>query len=280
MSPHHSLTRLPLRIALGGSLAALSGLVAYRLRALDRGGALAAAGTGTLVFAAGGLSWSTSMIGFFAAASALTRLGGARKRTLAVLGREASRPRTAMQVLANGGVAAALAVLHLLRPGARDYTLPYLAALAAASADTWATELGVLSPSPPRSLRTGRPVPPGTSGAVSLLGSLAMIGGATFVALLAPRRLPRWPVVIAGSLGAILDSLLGATLQARYHCPHCQCILETPQHDCPGRARRVSGLPGMTNDLVNALATLAAALFALVLATGQESRRRSASAGS
>ncbi|MFN3337214.1 MAG: DUF92 domain-containing protein [Thermomicrobium sp.] len=280
MSPHRFLTPLPLRVPLGGSLAALVGLLAYRFRVLDSGGTLAAVGIGTLVFAAGGLSWSTSMIGFFAAASALTRLGGARKRALAVHGREASRPRTATQVLANGGVAAALAVLQILRSGDRDYTLPYLAALAAASADTWATELGVLSPNPPRSLRTGRPVPPGTSGAVSLLGSLALVGGSTFVALLTPRKLPRWPVVAAGSLGAILDSLLGATLQARYHCPHCQRVLETPQHDCPGRARRVSGLPGMSNDLVNALATLAAALVALLLATAHERRRRSASAGS
>ncbi|MCM8746809.1 DUF92 domain-containing protein [Thermomicrobium sp. CFH 73360] len=277
---NHHLTRLPLRLALGGGLATLVGLLAYRYRALDGGGALAAAGTGTLVFAAGGLSWSASMFGFFIAASTLTRLGGTRKRSLAALRREASRPRTATQVLANGGVAATLAALQILHPGDRDYTLPYLAALAAASADTWATELGVLSPSPPRSLRTGRPVPPGTSGAISPLGSLAMVAGAFFVALLAPRRLPRWPVVTAGSLGAILDSLLGAMLQARYHCPHCQCILENPQHDCTGRVRRVSGLPGMTNDLVNALATFAAALLALLLTPGQERSRRSASTGS
>ncbi len=280
MNPCPTRTRALLRLPLGGILASCVGLLAYRSRTLDRGGALAAAGTGTLIFTAGGLSWSVPMIGFFAAASTLTRLGSGRKQVLSAPQREVSRPRTATQVLANGGVAAALAVLQIFRSCSRDYTLPYLAAIAAASADTWATELGVLSPSPPRSLRTGRPVPPGTSGAVSLLGSLAMVGGATFVALLTPRRLPRWPVIAAGSFGAILDSLLGATLQARYRCPQCQRVLESPQHDCVADGRRISGLPGMTNDIVNALATLAAALFALWLRTAHDSNRRRASVGS
>ncbi|MDW7982511.1 MAG: DUF92 domain-containing protein [Thermomicrobium sp.] len=266
------------RFLVGSSLAVAIALLAVRVRALDRGGALAAATIGTTVFAAGGLAWAVPMVGFFAAASALTRLGRRRKRGL--VDQHASRPRTAGQVLANGGVAAVVALLQLSRQSRRTFRLPYLGALAAASADTWATELGVLSPSPPRSLRTGRPVPPGTSGAVSPLGTLAMLAGASLVARLAPRHVPRLPVFLAGLAGAFVDSLLGATLQARYYCPRCQRILETARHACPQRACRISGLPGLTNDTVNALATLTGALVAAVLAAFYENSRRSASASS
>jgi len=266
-----------MRLALGAALAAIIAILAVRHRALDRSGALAAIIVGTLTFAAGGLAWSRAMIGFFVTGSLLSRVGRQRKRAAAIQGERGQRD--ARQVLANGGLAALFAALHSMSEQRSDWSLPFLGAIASAAADTWATEIGMLSAHPPRSLRTGRPVPPGTSGAVSLLGLLGMVAGASFVALLAPRGTPRLPIAVAGCLGALADSLLGATLQARYACAICQRSLEQPAHPpCPGPARRVSGLPGLTNDTVNALATLVGATLASRL--GYWTRRTSASRGS
>ncbi|MDW8060027.1 MAG: DUF92 domain-containing protein [Thermomicrobium sp.] len=258
--------RLP-RLATGALLATPIALVAYRRGALDRNGAGASVAVGTVVFAAGGLAWSLPMIGFFVSASALTKLGTGRRRRRVPSPASTDRSaRTARQVLANGGVAAVLASYRFLCPGRADLTVPYLGAIATAAADTWGTELGMLSPEQPRSLRTGRPVAPGTSGAVSTVGILATAAGAGLVALLAPRTVRRWPILVAGCLGALVDSLLGATLQVRYRCPHCGRILEERAHGCSGKVHRASGLPGLTNDAVNLIATASGALLAAVLA--------------
>ena len=118
--------------------------------------------------------------------------------------------RTAVQVFANGGVAAAAALLG---------TWPMFAgAVAAATADTWATEIGAFSRAPPRLITSGAPVPRGANGGITWLGTgggvlgAAMMGGLTWV--LGPHDL-RLAAVVAGAgvSGMLIDSLLGATLQ-------------------------------------------------------------------
>jgi len=117
--------------------------------------------------------------------------------------------RTERQVIANGGVAAlaALAVNWAAFAGA----------LAAATADTWATEIGSRSPASPRLITSGRPVPAGTDGGMTLLGTTGGIVGAGFIAGLASVLGYRGALVVAaaGTAGMLLDSLLGATLQGR-----------------------------------------------------------------
>ena len=262
MSAHRA--RSLFRLFAGALLAAPIAHLGYRRGALDRGGALASTAVGMLVFAGGGLAWSLPMIGFFGSASILTRMRSIRQRA-GYRAKPDQTARTARQVAANGGVDALLGLFQLCAPRT-PCTVPYLGAVAAAAADTWATEVGGLSPGQPRSFRTGRHVPHGTSGAVTLLGTVAMVAGAGLVALLAPRTAPRWSVLLAGCTGALLDTLLGATLQARYRCERCGCLVEDPKHGCPGRVRRESGLPGLTNDAVNALATFSAAAVATALA--------------
>jgi uncharacterized membrane protein len=67
--------------------------------------------------------------------------------------------------------------------------------------------------------------------------------------------------VIAGVGGAFTDSLLGATVQARYHCPHCDIATEHTLHRCGTPTIFVGGLRRVNNDVVNFLASLSGALF-------------------
>jgi len=131
---------------------------ARRRHALSPSGATGAAAVGTAVFGAGGLRGSALLLLFFGSSTALSRLSG-----VASNGAEAGPRRTLAQVLANGGLPAALAVCDRSRPSPR-VAAAYAGALAAANADTWATEIGALSAAPPRMITSGRRVPSGERG--------------------------------------------------------------------------------------------------------------------
>ncbi len=253
-------------LALGLALAAVTAGLAYRAGALARGGALGAVLVGGLTFAGGGLAAALLLIAFFATSSGLSRLGGWRKQRLGEA--FSQRPqRNLAQVLANGGVAAGLALLHGLRPEAR-WLAGLTGALAAAAADTWATEVGMLFGRWPRLVTTGRQVPPGTSGGVTLEGTLASLAGAALLAGLGGALLGDGALAVGawagGVAGALVDSLLGATLQAVYRCPACgQETEQHPLHRCGETTHPARGWCWMNNDTVNLLATVTGALVAI-----------------
>lgn len=158
-------------------------------------GAAAALAVGVATIYGFGWRGLAMLLAFFISGSLLTR--GAGKR------------RDARQVIANGGVAA-LAALAGSWPS-------FAGALAAANADTWATEIGSHSPAPPRLITTGARVPAGSDGGMTLLGTAGGIAGAAFVAALSRLMGQRNALIIggAGVLAMLVDSLVGATLQGK-----------------------------------------------------------------
>ncbi len=243
-------------IALGAAAAVSA--AAWRLKALNVTGGVAATLVGGTVLYWAGLGAALVLVLFFVSSTALSALppGGERGA------------RDARQVLANGAVAAVAAALATAHPSAG---VAFLGATAAATADTWATEIGVRLGRSPRSILTMRPQPPGTSGAVSWPGTLAGLAGSLAVALAGLWLTPPWAaawiaVTAAGFLGSLVDSVLGAAFQAEYRCDTCGATPQVARHPgCPTRARRTSGLPGLDNDMVNWLATGAAAGVAVWL---------------
>lgn len=268
-----------LRTLLGLPCSLLVALVAYRSGSLSRSGMLGAVLTGTLILGLGGWAWGLALIAFFASSSLLTRWRRERKAALEGFSAKGGQ-RDLGQALANGGLAALLAALAALLPHPA-WAAAFAGALAAATADTWATEVGTLSPTPPRRITTGRPVPPGTSGGVTLLGLLAAAGGALFLGtafyLLTllecrwlgwtclPSAAASWkivPLALAGGFaGSLGDSFLGDTWQGLYRCPRCGRETERRTH-CGGPTLPLRGFPWLTNDGVNFLATLAGAAVA------------------
>ena len=245
---------------LGCILAAGTSLLATRAKALTFRGGLAAWAVGTVIFGAGGWAGAAAMLTFFGTSTALSRWRKGRKDAL---GYEKGGRRDAWQVLANGGVAAACLLLPFFFPrieAARSY-LWFLAALASANADTWATEIGSALGGRTWDLRSGKSALPGTSGAVSLGGTLAALAGAALVGLLFA---PDWPtrllVTAAGWAGAFADSLLGAFVQAKWRQIGTDRWDEHPQPRSPERGLRFFG-----NDAVNLLSTLLAVCLAALL---------------
>ena len=235
---------------------------AHRKRSLTFDGALAATAVGAVTFARGGLPAAAALLVFFVSGSALSSFKRAEKVRRGVLAQAKGGERDAWQVLANGG-AATLCLLPLGVRGAPGF----LGALAAAAADTWATELGMLARSQPRSIATLTPVAPGTSGGVTEQGTLASAAGALLVGAAWRLAGGNGAHVVSGAIaagvgGALIDSLLGATVQAEYWCAACGESAETPSHArCGGVTQLVRGVARVDNDAVNALATSAGALL-------------------
>src|SRR5262249_13632566 len=151
---------------LGGCVATL----AYQRRLLTGHGALAAATVGTLTFARGGIPAAATLLAFFLSSSALSRL----PRCGIEMQAKGAR-RDAWQWRANGG-AATLCI-------AVGNSAGFIGGLAAAGADTWATELGLRSRQVPRLITTWQVVDAGRSGGVTPVGLLASVGGAFAVGL-------------------------------------------------------------------------------------------------
>ena len=255
------------RALAGFVLAGALALAARAARSLSPSGAWAALGVGTASTIAG-WRWAVVLIAFFVTTSALSRFK--RSTRDARIGGivEKGDERDAYQVLANGGVFAALA-LAASATGNAALAVASLGALAAAAADTWATEIGTLAGGLPRSIVSLRPLPVGTSGGVTVAGTLASVAGASMVVAVAQvTGLGTAPVAVfvGGLAGSLADSLAGATVQERRWCDACGQATERRVHGC-GQVTRVSGgIPGARNDFVNVVCTVVGATVAMLLA--------------
>lgn len=248
---------LPLALILSLAIAAFG----WVSRALSRPGALAATAVGTLILWRTGWPGMAALGAFFVGSSLISRL--APDRSVVELDAKGST-RDAWQVLANGGAAAAAAVLPI-PPDAVLWMVT--ASLAAAAADTWATSFGGWSRTDPRHILRWQPVPPGTSGGVTFMGSAGALAGAASVgaaASLAAQRTALFPLALGvGMLGMLMDSVIGGVWQGQFHCTACDRPTERRVHRCGARTTPVGGVPWLTNDGVNALATGLSALVGL-----------------
>jgi Raf kinase inhibitor-like YbhB/YbcL family protein/uncharacterized protein (TIGR00297 family) len=268
----------PYQLIAGLVLAVLISGTAYLSNSLSKSGMIAAAVLGTVIFGLGGFPWAILLVTFFVSSSILSHLFSGRKNKLNEKFSKGHR-RDAAQVLANGGIAGLCVLLQLVFPYSPWPWLAFAAALAAANADTWATELGVLSKSTPRMISTWKIVERGDSGGISQAGSLAALGGSFLIAALAVLIRPDLPfdfgwdywavaallITLAGFGGSLVDSLLGATVQVIYTCPACGKETERhPLHTCGTQTVYKRGWCWMNNDAVNAFCTVSSVIILLL----------------
>lgn len=238
------------------------------LRWLTTDGTIAAVVVGTAVFAGSGLGGAALLSVFFVSGSLLTALSDRSPRPPASVWNN-RRGRTASQVLANG-LWPATGAVFMGSGYAAGWPL-LLGSLAAAQADTWATEIGVHSPTPPRLITSGESVPVGTSGGVTVLGTTGGVIGAAVMGamgwILGYGTTVAAAAFLAGVAGMVVDSLLGATVQAGYYCKACSTASESRVHRCGQRGRSVRGWRWIDNDVVNFAGTAVGALSAIAVWT-------------
>lgn len=250
---------------------AAASFAAYRLKALTFAGAIMAITVGLCVYYGFGIKGFILLGSFFITSSLWSEYKSAKKATMKEMLAKGST-RDWIQVLANGGTAALLGLIYVLSNHA-IWTTAFAVAMASANSDTWASEIGSLSKKDPFDIRTLRRVKKGTSGAISLLGSIAGISGSLFIALLGYflfhfHMSAIFPIAVFGFTGNIIDTLLGAFFQQKFSCCCCGTETEKKMH-CGEKTVRIRGIRGIDNDGVNFLSgfiavLLAAAVFAFM----------------
>lgn len=248
--------------AIAGAIAGL----AYLLRMLTVGGGIAATFIGGAAVLAG-RGWIVLLLFFFITSSLLSRWKAVdRERHVRGMLEKSSR-RDAVQVLANGLVFATAAILSTYG-NVELWQAIGAGAIAAATADTWSTEIGTVLGGTPRMITTGRVVQPGTSGGVTIAGSVSAFAGALLAASvvsLIDWGTPVHAVAVGGVAGSLVDSLLGAFAQERRWCSACDVGTEQRIHTCGTATAHRGGFAGFNNDVVNLVSIIAGALFTWTL---------------
>jgi len=242
----------------------------YFVKSLSVSGAIATFFIG--VFVAIGFQWpGLLLLGvFFVTSSFCSMYKKQQKKKLGDM-LEKGSARDWIQVAANGSVASLAAILYFVSESS-IWLIAFIISVAAANADTWASELGVLSKNKPFYILTWKRVEKGTSGAVSALGTVVSLVASLFIILVASFlfSLNSFSLLIFttifGYLGSALDTLLGATIQARYSCVKCKITTEKTMH-CNLKTTLNKGMKWCNNDIVNFLSIFLTTALGTVIYT-------------
>lgn len=240
-------------------------IFAYRMRVIDRFGAVAAIPMGFIILYFGSVLWFLVLLIFFVTASLFTKYKYKQKQKMG-LSEGNDGARGWKSVIANGGPAAAFAILYYLSHNNPVFTLSFTGSLSFALSDTVATEVGLLSKAKPRSILTGKEINIGQSGGVTVRGEIAALTGSILIGtvsglLLSEGILLQILVILpaaitAGTIATNIDSIFGATIQAKYRCINCKKCLEKRAIHCNVFTIQERGIPLIDNNVVNLLAAI------------------------
>jgi len=247
-------------------------VISYKYKFLTHTGLIAAFIVGLILTIFGNIRWFLLLLFFFLCCSIITKVRKDYKHSIGVTDPEGSRDWR--NVLANGGIPMVYAILESITRG-DVITAGFIGAIAIATADTTATEIGVLSKSPPRLITNlAKKVPPGYSGGISLLGTTASFFGGLMISIVTLifnliRAQPLQVIVLfstIGLFGSLLDSFLGAKFEAKYWCNKCHTYSKYYIHSsCGSPATHVSGYKSINNHIVNLISIAIGSIIAMVL---------------
>ncbi|MFA5806290.1 MAG: DUF92 domain-containing protein [Melioribacteraceae bacterium] len=257
-------------VMIGILFAALIAGISFRVKFLTLSGSIATFILAGFIFGLGGIKWSIPILTFFILSSILSKLRKKKNESVEIYF-EKSGVRDYLQVIANGGLGGVLVVINAVKPN-EIYYMIYLATLSAVCADTWATEIGTWKKTATYNILNLQPVAQGVSGGISVHGTIgAVLGSITILfsgILWIDISYIHYTILIitTGVFGCMIDSILGATIQAQNKCSVCNKVTERNVH-CGTEADHFSGYKWINNDVVNFFSGVAGALFLLFLKT-------------
>lgn len=240
--------------------------VAYKIRALSKTGSPAAFLVGSCIYLGFGIRGLILLGIFFVTSSLWSIFKGKQKKTIEEKLEKGSQ-RDWIQVIANGGVAAMAGLIFYFT---KDliWEIAFLTSIASATGDTWSSEIGPLSKKSPISVRSLKKVQAGTSGAISLLGTIAAICGVGLITIISFLMLSislkiALIVLFFGIVGNGIDTFLGAFYQRSFRCKVCHLEIEKSIH-CGEPANLTLGQKWLNNDGVNFLSCFVAPILAIL----------------
>jgi uncharacterized protein (TIGR00297 family) len=243
----------------------LGSAAGYLQKSLTISGALAALLAGLAVYLGFGINGLSLLGAFFVTSSYWSKYKSSLKSKIDdKLAKGATRDWR--QVAANGGAAGLFSIIHYYNNDI-IWLIGFLVCLASANSDTWASEIGSLSKQEPIYIRTFTRVEKGTSGAISILGTLASFGGSLLISIIGFWLFHldfflTFLVFLFGYFGNVIDTLIGAFYQQVYVCGQCGIETEKKRH-CHLPTTRIKGFTNVDNDMVNFLSGFLAALLAI-----------------
>ena len=250
----------------------LSSAIAFfslQFKLLTKKGSYAVFILALIIFSLGVWKWTFPIFLFFILSSLLSKYRKL-KNTEVEIYFEKSSQRDHYQVIANGGLAGVLVIINYFYPSELLYLI-YVSSIGAVCADTWGTEIGTLTKTKTVNIFSMKKVEPGTSGGISVPGIIGSFAGALVIALsslfwLQLNKLSYVIVIsLAGFTGSIIDSILGALVQAQFECKTCGKITERKFH-CSNFTSYYKGLKWFNNDAVNFSAGISGGVICAIFA--------------
>lgn len=237
------------------SLSLLIAFFTYYKKQLTLAASITAFFTASILYLSGGELFFSCLMFFFFSSTLITKFGKMKRSDVEKIHEKKGR-RDIYQVLANSGLAVVFAILFAFTQDLR-FQIAVLVCIASATADTWASEIGIFSTKPPISILRLKPVLRGLSGGVSGLGMLASLGGALMIGLIYwifqnPNvSMDLFLIIVSlGVLGGIVDSILGDLIQAKYLNIKTNTLTEKRlTHEQPNRL--IKGFAWVNNDWIN-----------------------------
>jgi uncharacterized protein (TIGR00297 family) len=240
-------------------------ILAYKVRIIDKYGAIAALPVGFIILYFGSILWFFVLLIFFTTGSLFTKYKYRQKQTME-LAEDNSGARSWKSVVANGAPAAAFAILYYLSHNNSTFILSFTGSVSFALSDTMATEIGLLSKSKPRSIFTGKKIHTGQSGGITIQGEIAALIGSLLIGticglflsegIFSQMRVILPAAITGGMIATNIDSIFGATIQAKYKCLNCRKCLEKMTIHCNLPTVQERGISMVDNNVVNLLAAL------------------------
>ena len=259
------------------------GIFSIYSKIVDLSGLIAGLIVGLIIWIFGGWSWFLIILLFHLLAAIMTKFKY-KKKEVSGLAQEKGGARAWPNVIANGLVAALFSLSSgiyflIFKTNLDIFFYGFIGAVAAMTADTIATELGLLSKSQPRLITTFKKVIPGTSGGVTILGELAALLGSSIIGifgwilvffnLISTNLIFNYPILLGaiagGMLGCLVDSIIGATVQGLYNCSKCDKITEKKIHGCGTITDQIQGIALIDNNVVNLLGSISGSFFSILI---------------
>jgi len=258
-----------LKLIFGFSFSFIISFFSYRKKSLTLSGFILATFLGTLLYFLGGIRFFVILISFFASSSIITKFKKNLKEKPEEI-TEKSGNRDYTQVISTGIIPLIFTVFYFFTKDI-SFLTGFVTSVSVANSDTWASEIGVLSKSDPISVINFKKVPKGLSGGISALGLISSFLGSAFISVIfaflfyGENKVFLITIIsiTGGFLGSLIDSILGASLQAKY-LSHTDKITEKRFSGGTENTLK-SGLTFINNNVVNLISSAVISVCAVIL---------------